>query len=165
MLNFARDGCCFTLRAAAVIVRERQVLLHRMVDDNFWSLPGGRCEMLETSARCAEREVQEELGVPASTQRPLWIAETFFAHAGETHHQLALYHLVELPSDCLVMSGQGPFSGSEGHLKLEFHWFDLCEVPELELYPRFLRSDLLKLPPTPEHRVEWDLPHQERPTS
>ncbi len=80
MISFIVDGVRFNFRAAAVIVDDGYVLLHRAAHEDFWSLPGGRVEAGEASAATVARELTEELGpaVDARVGRLLWVVENFF---------------------------------------------------------------------------------------
>ncbi len=46
MITFEKDGYVFVYRVAGVAIYDNRVLVHRIVIDDFWSLPGGRCEFL-----------------------------------------------------------------------------------------------------------------------
>ncbi|MDI3340142.1 MAG: NUDIX domain-containing protein [Sphaerobacter sp.] len=61
----------FLYRAGGVCLQDGRVLLHRAVDDDYWSLPGGRCEILETAAEALAREMREELAVDVTVGRLL----------------------------------------------------------------------------------------------
>ena len=80
MISFIVDGVRFNFRAAAVIVDDGYVLLHRAAHEDFWSLPGGRVEAGEASAATVARELTEELGpaCDARVGRLLWVVENFF---------------------------------------------------------------------------------------
>src|SRR5690606_27284720 len=49
------------LRAAAVMLHEGLVLLHRRKGDAFWAMPGGHIETGEDARGALVREMQEEL--------------------------------------------------------------------------------------------------------
>jgi len=59
IVSFGSDGRTFNFRAAAVIVQGGRVLVHRADYEDFWSLPGGRVEMLEESRGALRREMLE----------------------------------------------------------------------------------------------------------
>ena len=59
IVSFGSEGRTFNYRAAAVIVHEGRVLLHRADYEDFWSMPGGRVEMLEESREALRREMLE----------------------------------------------------------------------------------------------------------
>ena len=83
MLRFDQGDARFNFRSAAVIVHDNHVLLHRVVGDSFWALPGGRVEFFENSDATLNRELLEELGVESSVKKHLWHVESFFEHANK----------------------------------------------------------------------------------
>src|SRR5690606_16384382 len=87
----------FLYRVGGVCLHDGRVLLHRAVGDDFWSLPGGRCEILETAADALTREMREELAVKVTVGRLLWVVEDFFTMDGRPYHQIGLYFAVDLP--------------------------------------------------------------------
>jgi ADP-ribose pyrophosphatase YjhB (NUDIX family) len=79
MIDFRREGRGFGVRVSGVAMHRGLVLLSRAEKDNFWSLPGGRCEMMEPSGNALRREMREELGCDVQVERLLWTAETLTA--------------------------------------------------------------------------------------
>jgi ADP-ribose pyrophosphatase YjhB (NUDIX family) len=63
MLSFDAGAWRFNLRAAAIIRNVDRVLLHRLIGDDFWALPGGRVEAGETAQAAVGGEMREEIGV------------------------------------------------------------------------------------------------------
>jgi 8-oxo-dGTP diphosphatase len=65
------------LRVAAIIVRNRQILLveHRKRGEHYWVLPGGRLEGLETLEAALRRELNEELSVDARVRELVVVSE------------------------------------------------------------------------------------------
>ena len=59
MISFDLGSHRFQVRAAAVIVHEESVLLHRLESDDFWALPGGRVEPGEEASDTVVRELYE----------------------------------------------------------------------------------------------------------
>lgn len=69
-----------TLGAAAVVLRDGEVLLIKRRDFEVWALPGGGIEAGESAAQAAVREVREETGIEVRLtrlvgvySRPGWI--------------------------------------------------------------------------------------------
>ena len=47
VINFTEDGKRFNYRVVGVALHNGRVLLHKNETEHFWSLPGGRGELLE----------------------------------------------------------------------------------------------------------------------
>jgi len=158
MITFETEEAGFNYRVAGIAIDEDRVLLHRAEIDDFWSLPGGRVELLEPSVDALKREMQEELGAEIHVERLLWIAECFFEHGGKTYHELAFYFLMTFPNASHLYEKSEPFTGDEEGIKLIFEWFQLDELEEVRLYPTFLRRALNSIPEVTEHilHTEWE---------
>jgi ADP-ribose pyrophosphatase YjhB (NUDIX family) len=159
------QGRRFSYRIVAVFMHQGHVLLHRADYENFWSLPGGRAEILETSESTLVREMKEELDVAVTVRRLLWIVENFFTFESRRFHELGLYYLVELPTDSPCLKKQGVYTGVEADMApLTFKWFPLEDLDDVKLVPSFLQSSLRRLPDTVEHVVhETELDIQSGP--
>jgi 8-oxo-dGTP pyrophosphatase MutT (NUDIX family) len=60
------DDCLYRVAARVLVVQNNKVLLVKEADDDWWALPGGGIDHGETIESTVTREVEEELGVPAS---------------------------------------------------------------------------------------------------
>jgi 8-oxo-dGTP pyrophosphatase MutT (NUDIX family) len=165
MITLNQGDCHFHYRAAGVALSDGHVLLHTAQTDDFWSVPGGRVDLLEPATAALCREMREELGIAPTVGRLLWVVENFFEYAGGRHHELGLYFLMGFPLDSPLYGSLGPFFGQEDAwgdgrqpLRLTFQWFprDRSVLQKLPLYPAFLQRALLDLPQTPEHVVQRD---------
>jgi ADP-ribose pyrophosphatase YjhB (NUDIX family) len=147
----------FAVRAAGVALRDGHVLVHRSEADDFWTLPGGRVEIVEDAAAALARELLEETGMRARVGRLLWVVENFFLYGGRECHEIGFYFVVSLPR-----AGSGddlaPFVGHEGDQPLRFRWQPVDRLGEIMLKPGFLGTALVSLPDEPRHLV-----HDERP--
>jgi ADP-ribose pyrophosphatase YjhB (NUDIX family) len=141
----------------AVCVDDGHVLLHRADYENFWSLPGGRAEILETSSVTIAREIQEELGVAITVRRLLWVVENFFTFESRRFHELGLYYLVDLPPESPYLNKTDIHAGLEMDMvPLTFKWFPLEDLPSVKIVPTFLQSSLQRPPTCVEHVVHTD---------
>lgn len=63
-LDFEIDNIRFNARASAIIYNKdkTKVLLFKIVDRDYFMLPGGRIEIYEDSLNAIKREVKEEIG-------------------------------------------------------------------------------------------------------
>lgn len=156
MIAFDLPDACFTYRVAAVALHDGHVLLHRAECDDFWALPGGRCEAMEHSTDAILREMREEYGETVRVERLLWVVENFFTHAGKPYHELGLYYLVALTPGSPLLDTRTVCGGQEGDLPLIFQWFPLDAVERTRIYPVFLRTALQSIPDTIEHVVNHD---------
>jgi len=132
------------LRAAAIITRPGQVLLHRAEGDAFWALPGGGIEAGESAGEALVREMQEELGLAVVPGALACVVENFFTYAGTAYHETGLYLQVHPQPASLLEQSPGPYEGVEGGRRLEFAWFELSALAGLDLRPPFLREALAR---------------------
>lgn len=147
VISFPIEGQRFNFRVAGIIIVDEHVLVCREDDDDYTMLPGGRIELGELSGLSLEREMAEELAMPASLGRMIATSESFYRREDEDFHELGFFYAVELP-------GQGPNGASpwlqrpdEGHI-LSFYWTPLAgnALEEINLLPRWLPGFLRTLP-------------------
>ena len=156
MITFEKAGYIFSYRVAGVAIYNNKVLVHKNINDDFWSLPGGRCEFLEISKDTLLREMKEEIGVEIRIVRPLYFVENFFNFEGKNYHEISIFYLMEFPSDSKLILENDIFYGVEKELELIFKWVDINQLEELALYPLFLRKSLKHIKQHPEHKINWD---------
>lgn len=168
MITFEKGKKRFAFRIAGVAILNNKVLLHRSVKDNFWALPGGRCEFLENSKKALMREMKEEMGVEIMIIRPLYFVENFYKYENRDYHEISIIYLMQFSPDSKKIIERDTFYGNESRLGFEknsvygkeltliFKWFNLSELEKLELYPTFLRTSLKNIKPFPEHIIHKD---------
>ncbi len=157
IVSFGSVGRTFNFRAAAVIVHGGQVLLHRAEVEDFWSLPGGRVELLDSAREGLRREMQEELGEEVEVGRLVWGGENFFEFQGSDFHEMGMYFEVSLPpGSAWVGRMEEGWAEEDNGVKICFQWVPLDEAPELPIVPGFLREGLGALPEGTEHVVYRD---------
>jgi 8-oxo-dGTP pyrophosphatase MutT (NUDIX family) len=145
----------FQMRVAGLAFRHGHVLVHRAVHESFWTFPGGRAEVGETSAETLKREMQEELGVVADIGRLLWVVENFFHYEGREWHELGFYYLMELPETFPFHPSDIVHRVQDGHA-LEFKWV-AATTPSLlvlDIPPYFIAHEIENLPASARH-VIW----------
>lgn len=152
VISFPIEGQRFNFRVAGIIIVDGHVLVCREDEDGYTMLPGGRIELGETSALSLEREIAEELAMPATLGPMIATSESFYRRAGEDFHELGFFYTVDLP-------GQGPNGTSpwlqrpdEGHI-LSFYWVPLAgdALEAFNLQPRWLPEFLRNLPDQQTH--------------
>ena len=151
MIQFDTPEGKFVYRAASIVRRGDEVLLHMFEGQEFWCIPGGRMEMNEPARECVRREMVEEMGLPEDTEIHvgdlLYIIENLYTYGGMRHHECGLYFEATLPPDSAQMQAQ-KFIGHEWDgSELYFEWFPTSALGGLDLRPAILRT-LLRQPPT-----------------
>jgi ADP-ribose pyrophosphatase YjhB (NUDIX family) len=146
----------FTLRTAAVIMHRKRVLLHKAGKNDFWSLPGGRINPMESSSEALVREMREELQVDIQIRRLLWIAEYFYRENFTNYHEIGFYYFAKLPKGSDLFDPSRVYTTQDGATKLEFRWYSIASLTSLSLYPEFLKSGLRSIPEKPEHLIFRD---------
>jgi 8-oxo-dGTP pyrophosphatase MutT (NUDIX family) len=148
---FKTEKAVFNYRVAGIWIQNGHVLLHKAVNHNNWSLPGGRVEIAEESQLSIKREFHEELGIDIMTERLVWIVENFFEYDGKDFHEIGFYFIVSSDKNPYE-NNSTPFYGIEGE-RLVFKWTPIEELCDIELYPEFLRTAINILPNKIEHLV------------
>ena len=142
MISFRINSHRFHLRAGAIVLEAGHVLLHRLEEDTFWALPGGRVEAGEEGAETIVREFMEELGLHVACNELLAVGENFFEYQGEPHHEIGLYFSVSLPEDSDIRDTSRSHIGIEGDRRLEFRWFPYEEIREIDFRPAALQASI-----------------------
>jgi ADP-ribose pyrophosphatase YjhB (NUDIX family) len=156
VISFESKGLRFNYRVVGAAFRKDEVLLHRSERDDFWSLPGGRGEIGETSLTTLVREMAEELEVEVEVKRLLWVVENFFEYEGTPFHEIAFYFHMELPEDSPIYRAAEDVSALDHGVALTFRWFKLARLDSVTIYPTFLKESLRDLPERPVHLVHRD---------
>jgi 8-oxo-dGTP pyrophosphatase MutT (NUDIX family) len=145
----------FQMRIAGLAFRDGYVLVHRAVHESFWTFPGGRAEIGETSPETLKREIVEELGVEVEVGRLLWVVENFFHYEGHDGHELGFYYLMDLPQDFPFHPSDIVHRVQDGS-ELEFRWAPAttASLTALDIPPYFIADEIERLPATPRH-VIW----------
>ncbi|TCP59444.1 ADP-ribose pyrophosphatase YjhB (NUDIX family) [Tumebacillus sp. BK434] len=157
MMITIRDGAKrFNHRTAGVFLDDGHVLLHRFEQDDFWALPGGRVEFMETTKQAVLREMQEEIGLEATVERLLFIAEIHSEEDGGQYHEVGFYYLLRADASQPIFRKDIAHRGTEAGTPLIYKWFRLEDLPGLRLFPTFLKTKLQDLPAQAEHVIHRD---------
>ena len=153
-IKFQNENNVFSYRVVAIIIKNNKVLMQRVTSDVSWALPGGKCELNETSIDAVKREIEEETGVSEILDsRLLWVAENFYNKHNEQAHEISLYFKLEIKDDepiCEVDS----FEVQEDKYILEFRWFNLDNIHNENIKPEFLKTKLTNIGDEIEHIIE-----------
>jgi 8-oxo-dGTP pyrophosphatase MutT (NUDIX family) len=154
IITFDQGNVRFVLRVAAIIIENGKVLLNQSnSNENFWFIPGGRAELLETSEESLRREMREELEAEVEVERLLWVEERMFAHDGFDIHAVVLYYRVHLPVDSPLHDHNAEYHFKDGDTPCLCKWHNLDDLDRIGLYQEFWRDALRRLPDSPQHIV------------
>ncbi|MCL2225369.1 MAG: NUDIX hydrolase [Defluviitaleaceae bacterium] len=155
MINFDIPNGRFNFRVAGLIFDSGRVLIHRLKCDDFYALPGGRVEAMESTETTLIREMQEELNITVKTERLLWVGEQFFHTEGTRFHEICFYYLLKT-ADPNLRTSETIFETTEDGREYEFKWVELDKLKNENFYPAFMRTEITNLPEHTEKFVEVD---------
>jgi ADP-ribose pyrophosphatase YjhB (NUDIX family) len=156
MITFEKDNIVFLYRVGGIAVHENKVLLNKGEHGDFWWIPVGRCEFLETTKEALLKEIDEELNVRIEIDRLLYVIENFFILDGKNHHEIGLYYLIRFPEEFYLNTMNSIFLGHEGEKKLICQWFEINDLENVRLFPSILRKKLKNIKGIPEHVIQVD---------
>ena len=139
--------CCFTLRAAALIIHNDRLLMVKDTKHDSYYTVGGKVRLGESSQQAALREAQEETSCRLSVNRLLFVQERFFTFEQKQHHEICFYYLMDFASESIC----------EGvHTDQQFetlHYLPIRELAQYNIVPAFLKNALQHLPAQPQHII------------
>ena len=158
-VSFKTDEGRFNYRVAGIIIHNNKLLIMKDEHSPYYYIPGGRVAMNELSEDAIVREIKEELNADVKVNRMLWVNENFFheEYLNENFHEICFCYLLDLVDDELINKGEEfILKQNETHI-FTFYWKDLQEVKDLNIYPLFIKNNILQLPQTIEHTVETQI--------
>ncbi|OJF91427.1 NUDIX hydrolase [Pararhizobium antarcticum] len=156
----------FNFRIAGLGFRNGHVLVHRATHEPFWTFPGGRAEIGETSAETLRREMIEELGVEVTVGRMLWTVENFFRYEQRDYHEIGFYYRMDIPQAFPFHETDIVHRLRDGKNDLEFKWAraTVASLRALDIPPYFIAEQIESLPETAQH-ILWHDGNLDRPGS
>ena len=139
-INVKINDINFVCRSCAVIRNGDKVLFQKRKNDKYYSLPGGKIEVLETVKDALKRELIEELGVEVEVKDIVSVVENFFEFNNEKVHQYIFSYEVKLLDD--KYNNLDEFEGIETLKEVIFKWFDIDELDEEFIKPNYLVKQL-----------------------
>ena len=146
------NGICH-FRVAAVLLRDGKLFVQGD-KDGIYALPGGHVSFGETSEETLIREFKEEVGAEIISNRLIWIEENFWNWGTKKAHGIAFYYLVTLKDDSDIPDSYNKPMMDNSDIKMQ--WVSLEQIPNLTIYPQFIKNRIGNISPGIERFVRND---------
>ena len=143
------------VRAAAVIIHNNKVLVHKNINSNHYALIGGRVEIGEDSETTVKREIKEELGKDIEITGYISTIENFFEMKDSKYHEIMFVHMAEFVNE-EDKKIDYEMKNVEGKDYLHYEWLNLDKIEDYELWPKAVPK-ILKEKKFPIHKINNDL--------
>lgn len=129
------------VRAAAVIIHNDRILVHKNTHSNHYALLGGRVELGEDSIATVKREIKEEMGKEIEIIDYIATIENFFIMNEKKYHEIEFVYLAEFKEekDKLI---QDTIKNIEGKDYLQYEWIERNQIDQVPLMPEKIKSVL-----------------------
>ncbi len=128
----------FTYRAAALIIKDTNLLAVKHKNNPCYYTVGGAVKINETSEEAVIREVYEETGVNFEIDRLVFIQERFYKYSGENHHEIVFFYLMKYGTDANILENAYTDQGDNETL----HWLPISKLKQINIVPDFLKYNL-----------------------
>lgn len=119
-----------------VCIRDGAILLAYVRDKEYFFLPGGHVEPGESILETLRREIDEELGVPATPQKVLSVFEHSWQRGEKTIYEINFLISFSLPNDVTLVSKVA---------NLDFKWVQSAEFKTVPFLPKELKRGIERL--------------------
>lgn len=152
------DDYRLNVRAAAIIIHNNKLLVHKNRNDNYYALLGGRVKFGENSEETIKREILEETGKEIEIKGYISTIENFFEINGLKYQEILFVYEAEFKNenDKLI---QDKIKNVEGNDNLQYEWVDLNELNDVPLRPGAIK-EILKDNVFPVHRINDDMKYK-----
>ncbi len=142
------------IRAAAVIIHNNKILVHRNINENHCTLPGGRIAIGESSEQTVKREIKEEMGKETKIIEYIGTIENFFEMNQKKYHEILFIHKLEFTNE-EDQKIDYTMKNIEGKEYLKYEWLELDKIDNYNIVPQCLKN-ILKSPNFPIHIINED---------
>ena len=142
------------IRAAAIIIHDGKVLLHRNTNSDHYALLGGRMAIGENSEATVKREIVEETGKEIDITGYVSTIENFFEMQGSKYHEIMFVHQAEFKND-EDKQITDIIKNVEGKEYLQYEWIDLNKIEQYPVKPKIVK-EILKEKVFPVHKINID---------
>ena len=142
MITYEKDNIKYNYRAGIILINDKnEILVQNKKKYDFWILPGGRVELLETSEQTIEREMKEELNLTIHPKRVVLEAEII--NKKESYHENLIFYLGYLSKSNIKNNDELKCLDDN---ELKFKWVNIEKLNSINLYPKFLKEIISNIP-------------------
>ncbi len=131
------------MRAAAIIMHNEKILVHKDINCDYYALIGGRIKIGENSRDAIKREVLEEIGKEIKTTEYIATIENFFKSDNTKYHEILFVYKAEF-IDEEDRKIENTLKNIEGEDKIQYEWIKLDEINKYKIYPKEIKEILLE---------------------
>lgn len=139
-IRYKEDNYQFRYRTSAIIYNKdkTKILLFKSSNRDFYMLPGGKVNELESSENALKREVQEETGLEINIIDFKCFSECVVTDKEITYQQVEAIYEASYNDEI----NNDEFNGLEGNWIL-FKWFNINNLDNILIEPKGIK-DILK---------------------
>ncbi len=140
----------FSYRVASIIINKNKILMQKNNKYNYLSLPGGKCQLKETSYDAIIREIKEEINIECEYIQTKAIIENFFYSKfnNKNIHEINIISEIKFRDEKNYNLEKYKNIEEEYQDTLWYEWVDIKDLKNLEHYPlqliEIIESDNVK---------------------
>lgn len=129
----------FKYRVCGAVVVDNKLLTVKIMDNDFYCLPGGHVAQKELANDAIIREIKEEVSCDVLKKTLFAICENIFeGKNSKTVQEIGMYYFIK-PSSDINLEDRIFIELDDGiNKRLEFKWVDLDDLDNINFKPKFL---------------------------
>lgn len=142
------------IRAAAIIIHNGKLLVHKDINSDHYALIGGRVKIGENSEDTIKREIKEEMGKEIEIISYISTIENFFEMKSKKYHEIMFVYRADFVKE-EDKKIEDTIKNIEGKDYLEYEWIELSQIEKYPLLPKTIK-EILKEERFPIHKINID---------
>ena len=143
------------VRAAAIIIHNNKILVHKNIHEDYYALLGGRVQIGEDSETTIKREILEELGKKIEITGYISTIENLFHNQDKKFHEIMFVYKAEFKNE-EDKKIEHTIKNIEGEDYLRYEWLELNNIDEHIIKPEKIKS-ILKNGKFPIHQINKEI--------
>lgn len=139
-IYFEKNNIIFNYRVAIIIKNKDKILVQKDNRATHLTLPGGRCELGESSDETASREFFEETGINTNFVKSLGIIENFFISSFNQKHYHEILIINELAFENIDFYNKNTINNIEENKKehIKYLWKSIDDLKNEDFRPKLM---------------------------